>query len=293
MKLNKILVSLILMLVYTNALPQDADHNIVFQNLAWAPDENTIAFTVIKVKPDWSDYSPEKWSIFLYNLDNNQLKKVDSSGLYLSFSPDGKKLAFDKTVDNNANIYEYELNTGTTSMLIDHESKDRAPSWSPDGTSIVFYSDRDGNEELFKFDIESGELKQLTNRTEDKSYNPVWSPQSGLIVYYLEKGDNKDQIFLTDNNGAFQRNLTNDDHHNVFPSWTPDGRIIYIRDKGEIMIMDDDGSNKQQLTEYSAGQVRIGRDGQKLLMSKEENLVTIDLKTGKETIILKGDEIYR
>ncbi|MDX1409226.1 MAG: DPP IV N-terminal domain-containing protein, partial [Saprospiraceae bacterium] len=192
--------------------------------------------------------------------------------LYFSVSGDGRTLAHDRHTAAGKDIFVLDLETGRSRSVIVNPGKDAGPSWSPDGTRLVFYSDRDGNEELFVAELESGQVRQITTRDEYSSYNPVWSPDADLIVYYLEKGDSKDQIYLTDAQGSFHTNLTNDDHHNIFPSWTPDGRILYTRDRGQIMVMDADGTNKTPLApDHIAGLIRMDPTGTKALVSDGES----------------------
>jgi len=105
----------------------------------------------------------------------------------------------------------------------------------------------------------------------------------------LEKGDSKDQIYLTDSEGSFHKNLTNDNHHNIYPSWTHDGRIIYTRDKGELMVMNSDGTGKEQFLDIPVGQVRMSPNGRFLLVSKNDgNLYTIDLSNNNEKLVING-----
>jgi TolB protein len=286
-KISVIGALIFLFLVQPNYAQEKDKHKIVFQSLAWSPDGKTIAFTAIKVKPDWSDYSADKWSLYLYNMESKVLEKLESGVLYFSFSHDGKKLAFDKRFEKNADIYIMDISTRKTIKLIDNETKDGGPSWSSDSKSIVFYSDRSGHEELYCQKVNKGKVKQLTKREEYKSFNPVCSPISDQVVYYLEKEDRKDQIYLTDLKGSFQTNLSNDLHHNIYPSWTPGGRIIYVRDKGGIMIMNSDGSGKERLCDIASEQVRMSPNGEFLLISKNDgNLYRVKLNNKTEELIL-------
>ena len=267
------------------------EDKISYQSIDWMPSSNQIVFTAIKVKTDWSDYSPDNWHLYRYDLESRELTDLGNSIIYFSISTDGKQIVYDKNSESGKDIFILNLETGKSQALVASPTKDAGPSWSGDGKNIVFYSDRDGNEELYKMELQSGQISQLTFRDEYGSYNPQWSPDSNLIVYYLEKGDSKDQIYLTDSAGTVQQNLTNDNHHNIFPSWTPDGRILYIRDKGEIMIMNSDGTGKEPLlVDQKAGLIKMDKTGKKALMTDgKSNLHILYLDDLSSEIVINID----
>ena len=293
MKYKEVIITVFLIafvIIQNNA--QEKEYKIAYQSIAWSPNGKQIFFTAIKVKPDWSDYSPDKWKLYMYNLNHRKLTEMGFSAIYFSFSPDGKTIAFDKNTSNNKGIFQRDLKFGEETTLVSDKSKDAGPSWSPDGKLIVFYSNRSGHEELYTLKINTKEINQITNSESYKCYNPIWSPNSNLIVYYLEKGDSKDQIWLTDSKGSFQKNLTNDDHHNIYPSWTPDGRILYVRDKGEVMVMNEDGSNKKMIIEGKGGLVRMDATGKKLLLTKGDgNLYVFYLKEKKLEKVMERKQL--
>lgn len=275
-----------------NSSAQETAHKIVYQEFGWHPDGKSIFFSSIKVKPDWSDFSLDKWGLYMFELDTRKLHKLDSGTLFFSISRNGI-IAYDKTVEKNRGIYYYDLNSNKSGTILQSESKESGPTWSPDGKLLAFYGDRDGAEEIYVLEVESKEVKKIVAGDGHKCFNPKWSPDGEKIVYYFEKGDAKDQIYITNPSGDFHTNLTDDSHHNIFPSWTSDGRIVYTRNKGEVMIMNDDGSQKEQLVPTSGGIVQIDPSGEYLITSNESfDIILVQLETGTVTTLLKASEIY-
>lgn len=269
--------------------------NIVFQSLSWRPDGKAAAFTAIKVKQDWSDYAPNKWRLFLYDLGTGKLAQLDSGTSYLSFSPDGNKILYDKGNGEESNILMIDLKTKSISTVAGYEINGRGPNWSADGKSFVFYSDHSRSEQLYTGQVGSDVVRKLTGTVGQSCFNPMWAPDSDLIVYYVEVGDHKDQIYLTDETGSFHTNLTHNEHHNTYPSWTPDGRIIYTQDGTQVMTMGPNGENVKQLCEAPLSQVRMSPDGISLLIghSGQGTLSLYQLQDNSEKILLKGDQIFK
>jgi Tol biopolymer transport system component len=61
------------------------------------------------------------------------------------WSPDGSRLVFEHTHENNAEIYVVNADgTGGLQNLTSHDAFDGHPTWSPDGSRIAFHTNREG-----------------------------------------------------------------------------------------------------------------------------------------------------
>ena len=60
------------------------------------------------------------------------------------FSPDGRSILMALQQGGNANLYQIDLHSRTTTRLTSTGAIDTSPSFSPDGSRIVFESDRGG-----------------------------------------------------------------------------------------------------------------------------------------------------
>ena len=70
----------------------------------------------------------------------------DSS--YLELSPEGKRVAVQRAINNNLDIWLMDLERGGSSRFTYDTGNDQLPTWSPDGAWIVFSSNRAGRNNL-------------------------------------------------------------------------------------------------------------------------------------------------
>ncbi len=115
----------------------------------------------------------------------------------LSWSPDGKKIAFSGARNGHFDIYLLDLDTNEITPVTSDPIFDGAPAFSPDGKSLVFSSEVGGHAKLFRIDFaDPGKRFQLTGgESEDK--DAIYSPD-GKRIYYTSERDDYDNIFVLD-----------------------------------------------------------------------------------------------
>ncbi len=158
-------------LTYTATLERDdvsdrmGPNNIV---MAWR-DNATIIYRSRRI--EWDDW---KGQLTIAKVDGGVPEILPlPRGAWCSFSPDGKRLAYNRgfrefrtwkryrggQVDN---IWIYDFEKKTTERLTDDPSQDIFPMWS--GERIYFVSDRDAHRKmnLFVYDLPTRAIRQLT-----------------------------------------------------------------------------------------------------------------------------------
>ncbi len=162
-------------LTYTATLERDdvsdrmGPNNIV---MTWR-DDQTIVYRSRAI-----DWNPFKGHLTLARVDGGVPEVLPlPRGGWCSFSPDGRKLAYNRVfrefrtwkryrggqVDD---IWIYDFETKTTTNITDHAAQDVFPMWA--GDRIYFASDRDELKKmnLFAYDTKTKTTRQLTKFTE-------------------------------------------------------------------------------------------------------------------------------
>ncbi len=191
----------------------------------------------------------------------------------LSWSPDGKLIAFVSKRKDKDNIYLIDPDRGKVRQRIelDFDSVFR-PSFSPDGKSIAFVGVLDGRPGIFTYELSSGAVEALhTGALEYLGFS--WSPDGSKIAFsailpgYVDslyvfgnvdptKKPNRDIYVLDVDEGVVER-ITYCRSEDVSPIWSPDGeKLLFISDRNRtynFYVYDFRDSTTTQLTNVLGG----------------------------------------
>ena len=147
---------------------------------SWSPDGSKIAFA--SLPPGviaFADYH-----IFVMNADGKKRRNLTGdTGLTGNFSPtwspDGKKIAFDSQRNFIYDIYVISAEGKKLERLTEGEGNNTRPAYVQDGTRIAFESDRDGAWNIYLMNTNGRNAIQLT-RTPPGTNNshPSWLPRA-------------------------------------------------------------------------------------------------------------------
>src|SRR5262249_37118538 len=152
----------------------------------------------------------------------------------VSWSPDGKQIAFSSQRDGNWSIYTIDAD-GTNIMQLTTDGPDSFyPSWAPDGKRIAF--DRRLGDQSFIF-VVNVDGSGLTKVSEHEGFEPRWSADGRKIAFAAFQY-NRSDIYTMNADGSNLKNVTNNAAFNSFvPAWSMDGKkIIY-----EVSVPSSDG----------------------------------------------------
>lgn len=103
------------------------------------------------------------------------------------WSPDGSKLVFRRTDQNQTDLVVLNLATGATVKLTDDTALDTDAAWSPSGRQVYFSSSRAGSLDLWRIEVDSGGRpigppERLTTGAGDE-VEPVVAPDGRRVVF--------------------------------------------------------------------------------------------------------------
>jgi TolB protein len=89
---------------------------------------------------------------------------LTGSGLgHPTFSPDGKRIAFNRQVNYDQELYVKNVADGTVKRLTTSTGADMWPTWSPDGGKIAFSSFRSGKWQIWIMPSTGGSATRITH----------------------------------------------------------------------------------------------------------------------------------
>jgi hypothetical protein len=213
--------------------------NLFYQDPAWSPDGNRIAFI--------SSNSAGASSLNVINGDGTNLSSLTSSPdvfQHPTWSPDGSQIAFAVSSSVDTSIWVINGDGSNLHNLIPATTSQ--PAWSPDGKKIAVVVGGPASHNIWLKNADgTGSLAQLTSGTQDDS--PTWSPDGTQIAFSLSR-----QIYRIKVDGTGLTKLSNGADNDSHPSWSPDStRIAFQTSTSSVDIWTMstvDGSGRAELT---------------------------------------------
>jgi Tol biopolymer transport system component len=185
--------------------------------------------------------------LFTVEPDGSGLKQVthlvDSDALNANWSPDGKRIVFERDFPyGHAGIYSVEADGGAVRSLTPNKKKryfEGVPAYSPNGKKVVYVreicvSDRNCHNAMWTKSANGGGARRMTpvlaSGTGGYLAHPQFSPDGKRIVYAKKIGD-RAAVFVINSNGRRARQLTKFSmgvDNRV--DWSPNGRLILFSD---------------------------------------------------------------
>jgi Tol biopolymer transport system component len=217
-------------------------------------------------KSQISDYVAGKYLI-------QQLTQSPDDEAFPSFSQNGDKLIYQKKINNDWDIYEYDFKSQTESVLISTPADEGLPIYSVDQSKIYYTSTADDKRpiddkfkvrEIFVMDLKDKYVQNLTQTVADD-----WLPRSNQygsqMLFVSERNDLRqvpyDQkhsdVFIMDVSGDFQRALTKTEANDGGACFSSHSDKIYFHSNRngtyDIFVMDVNGQHVMTLIDNNYG----------------------------------------
>jgi Tol biopolymer transport system component len=248
-------------------------------------------------------------AIFVVNPDGSGLRRLaqTNSSDYttgVSWSADGRQLAFSAYRGSDPDIYIVQANGRRLRQVTFSRGIDVDPSWSPDGKHIAFETNRNGNVDIYSIDSTGRNSKRLTSGAENEQ-DPSWSPDGTKIAYTVEATDGSTrEVWVMNADGTNQTQLTSAPNFSENPNWLPDGsRIAFDSDrleKGDLDVysMRADGTDVKRLTTTPALDAlpAYSPDGKQIVFVSDRiqkdsrRLFVLPAAGGRARRLIAGDE---
>jgi len=227
-----------------------------------------------------------------YDRGGKPLGPLSAQGTYntLSISPDGKRVAFQRTDTAQANddIWVHDLAQGTTNRLTFDLTRDFMPVWSPDGSRIVWSSQRDGADNLYqKTSNLAGDETALLKSPQPK-FPQDWSHDGRFLLYSVGgnaaldlwvlplQGEAKPTLFLGTQFAESQGRFSPDDRYIAYVS-NESGRLeVYVRP----FSPDGKAGGQQMVSQGGGSQPLWRRDGKELFyIAADSKVMAVPVST--------------
>jgi serine/threonine protein kinase len=194
-------------------------------------------------------------------------------------SPDGRRIALDRTVQGNRDIWLMDVSGGRLDRLTFNASADGYPLWSPNGKQIVFESDRQGRFDLYikpssafgneTLLFESATAKWAVDWSKDGRFLMVHEsdPKNGADLWALSMTSNdRKRVDIAQSSAAEERN----------GQFSPDGRWVAYEtnESGVFQIVVQPfpvPSGKRQVSIAGGSYPRWRADGKELYFIAPDN----------------------
>ncbi|MEO8595294.1 MAG: DPP IV N-terminal domain-containing protein [Candidatus Solibacter sp.] len=143
------------------------------------------------------------------------------------WSPDGKLVVFDATVDHNSDIYAVDPQGGALVRVTHEPSAEVQANWSHDGKWIYFMSDRSGRKQLWKLPSRGGPAVQVTLNGGFQAFESA----DGNYVYYAKQQYGRG-VWRVPANGGAETLVSGEAWHNL---WCLTGNGLYYFDVSAVM----------------------------------------------------------
>ncbi|WP_424961918.1 S9 family peptidase [Ekhidna sp.] len=225
--MKKLLISLTVILSFCvfaqkNQPFQDLD---VFQ-LEWvadpqiSPDGSQVVYRRMGMSIMEDKKVGNLWVINVDGSNHRKLTSYDGNESGAQWSPDGKRIAYQRSTDQGSEIHIYWMESGQTARITQLEKSPGSLTWSTDGKQL-------------SFTMTVAQKPPVIVSGPKKPNGAQWADAPRITDRMRHEADGSGyippgfrHIFVVPSLGGTPRQITSGDYNHGSPAWTPDSRYI-------------------------------------------------------------------
>jgi TolB protein len=207
--------------------------------------------------------------------------------LFAEVSPDGKTVAFQKSVPASCNTITLVDIDGDNERLLTCGS---FPSWSPDGSRLAFNAPGAGGVgDIWVINADGTGLTNITQTTW-ADLRPDFSPNGQKIAYTSTRTGNQD-IWVMNADGTNPVQITDHPAADLAPDWSPNGQKIMFQSarddpRQDIYVIDKKGVHRLTTSEGRDLDPNWSPTGQQIVFDSDRNHI---LEEMRQIFIMNSD----
>ncbi len=278
-----------------HALAERNDHRPVF-----SPDGSRIVFM------SNSNRTGGDWELFLMDADGRNLKRLTNRkgwDGYAVWSPDGKRIVYDRGDEGKKSPWFLDLETGESSRLGDFDGWLSISDWSRDGETLLGFQETGGQRDLVLVNLDGSIKKRLTNTPTRSEHDAHFSPNGTLIAYAngpVDGSESSLELFHVKTEEGAILHISKGRIYGL--SWSPAGTLLAFTDtprggdeESDVFLVASTSRLITRMTSDPAlDHMAVWRpDGRSLLFTSyrtgEERIYSLDPKSKSVARIWAGD----
>jgi len=220
--------------------------------------------------------------VFTIPAEEVQVNKAGSQMVYIDKKGGENYFRKHHTSSVTRDIWKYDTNADTHSVITTFEGEDRNPLYSTDEKSLYYLSEESGNFNVFKLNIEDPSQKEQITKFESHPVRYLSMDNSGTLCFT----QNGDLYTKTENQEAKQIEVSiraEDKNNNlkVLPvsgnvremAISPDGKEVAYIVRGEVFVSSVEAKMTKRITNTPAQErfVSFSPDGKSIIYASERD----------------------
>jgi Tol biopolymer transport system component len=223
---------------------------LVASSIAWSDQKAFASYPGINGKIALERCGRSRCAVWVTNADGTGLKRLVDNASDPTWSPNGRRVAFARSVQGSSEIYVADAGGGSITRLTQNSVDDLQPTWSPSGEAVAFQRTEGESSSLYIKELDGAPSEPIVGSQGGRA--PAWSPAGDEIAFVASLPGLEAEVWSIPVEGGTPLNLTNHPAPDRRPSWDPTGTsIVFERVDGDdvdLFSMESNGSNAMQLT---------------------------------------------